>query len=124
MAVYVDDMHRRARVGRITANWSHLLADTPAELRTFADRLGLNPEWLQHEGTYREHYDVTSVVRQKALDLGALPMAYPRGTGQHMNNKRATYLHTCVSPCNCDIPAILEAARTDLEARRAERTKP
>lgn len=27
-------------------------------------------------------------------------------------------------PCDCDIPAILEAARTDLEARRADRTKP
>lgn len=91
MTVYVDDMQRRARVGRITANWSHLMADTPAELRAFADRLGLKPEWIQHEGTHREHFDVTSPVRLKALDLGAEAMPYPRGTGKHIASKRETY---------------------------------
>lgn len=91
MTVYVDDMQRRARVGRITANWSHLLADTPDELRAFADRLGLNPAWIQHEGTHREHFDLTSPVRIKALALGAVPMSYPRGTGRHIADKRATY---------------------------------
>lgn len=94
MTVYVDDMQRRARVGRITANWSHLLADTPAELREFAARLGLNPSWIQHEGTYREHFDLTSAVRLKALQLGAQPISYPRGTGKHMAEKRSTYTNT------------------------------
>lgn len=92
MSVYVDDMHRRARVGRITANWSHLMADTPAELREFAARLGLNPDWIQKEGTHREHFDVTSNVRAKALELGAEPMSYPRGTGKHITEKRETYV--------------------------------
>jgi hypothetical protein len=91
MTVYVDDMQRRARVGRITANWSHLMADTSTELREFAAKLGLNPDWIQHEGTYREHFDVTSTVRMRALELGAVPITYPRGTGKHIAEKRATY---------------------------------
>lgn len=91
MTVYVDDMRRRARVGRITGNWSHLMADTPTELRDFARLLGLNPDWIQHDGTHREHFDVTDKVREDALQLGAWPMAYPRETGQHLNDKRDTY---------------------------------
>lgn len=91
MTVYVDDMQRRARVGRITANWSHLMADSPAELRSFASLLGLNPGWIQHPGTHREHFDVTSPVRMRAIELGAQPMSYPRETGRHISGKRTTY---------------------------------
>lgn len=32
MTVYVDDMRRPATVGRISARWSHLTADTREEL--------------------------------------------------------------------------------------------
>lgn len=89
MTVYVDDMRRRARVGQITANWSHLMADTSEELRAFAQALGLNPEWIQHAGTHREHFDLTDTVRAKALAIGAQPMSYPRETGQYMTERRA-----------------------------------
>lgn len=41
MTVYVDDMRVPARVGRINARWSHLMADTDEELHEFAARLGL-----------------------------------------------------------------------------------
>jgi hypothetical protein len=41
MTVFVDDMRRPARVGRITADWSHLYADSDDELHAFAARLGL-----------------------------------------------------------------------------------
>jgi uncharacterized protein DUF4031 len=59
MTVYVDNMLRPARVGRIHSRWSHLLADTHTELMAFAEQLGLRPEWLQHPGSYREHFDLT-----------------------------------------------------------------
>ena len=59
MTVYVDNMHRYARVDRgsgrvVTGRWSHLLADDSAELAGFAARLGLRPEWIQFPGTARE----------------------------------------------------------------------
>lgn len=41
MTVYVDDMNRAGRVGRISSRWSHLYADTHAELEDFARQLGL-----------------------------------------------------------------------------------
>ena len=76
MTVYVDDMHRRATVGRITATWSHLMADTTEELNAFAKELGLNPAWIQDAGRPTEHYDVVQAKRQQALALGAMPIQY------------------------------------------------
>ena len=89
MTVWVDDMARPARVGRNLGHWSHLFADTHDELVAFARKLGLRREWIQHEGTHREHFDVTSMVRRKALDYGAQPISYPRGTAELMARKRA-----------------------------------
>jgi len=88
VTVYVDNMRRHATVGRITANWSHLMADTSQELRDFAAQLGLKPEWIQHPGTHREHFDVTDTLRTKALASGARALTYPRGTGDYLNQKR------------------------------------
>lgn len=76
MTVYVDDYRRLARVGRLNARWSHLMADTTEELLTFADRLGLSPAWIQYPGDPREHFDVTGPKRALALRLGAVPIGY------------------------------------------------
>jgi hypothetical protein len=76
VTVYVDDMQMQATVGRITARWSHLQADTPEELARFARKLRLRPEWVQHPGTWKEHFDVTDSVREKAIALGAVPIGY------------------------------------------------
>ena len=89
MSVYVDDMRRRARLGRWPANWSHLMADTPAELAKFAGDLGLSVDWLQHAGSHREHYDVTDQTRRRAIELGAVPISYPRGTAELLARKKA-----------------------------------
>lgn len=91
MTVYVDDMRRRATLGRWPANWSHLFADSSAELVAFAHRLSLKRAWLQHEGTYQEHYDVTDTVRKIAIDLGAVPISYPRGTAELLARKRGAH---------------------------------
>lgn len=88
MTVYVDDMQRRARVGRITANWSHLMADTHEELVEMANLLRLRPEWIQHPGTHREHFDVTETKRVEAIRLGAVEITYPRQTGALMTQRR------------------------------------
>ncbi|QOT19580.1 DUF4031 domain-containing protein [Paenarthrobacter sp. YJN-5] len=75
MAVYVDSMRMRATVGRITANWSHLTADTTEELVEFAARLGLKRSWIQNPGhIWKEHFDVTDSKRDLAIKLGAKPI--------------------------------------------------
>lgn len=89
MTVYVDDMRRPADLTGRPARWSHLMADTHDELMQAALDLGLRSEWIQHEGTYREHFDVTETVRQRAIAAGiAQPMPYPRGTGELLARKR------------------------------------
>lgn len=87
MAVYVDDMRLPAKVGRIRGRWSHLMADSTAELDAFAARLGMRTAWRQHSGTPREHYDVTDTVRALALRLGAVPITY-RQSGELVVAKR------------------------------------
>lgn len=88
MTVYVDDMLRQATVGRIRSRWSHMLADTHAELMAMADEMGLRPEWLQHPGTHREHFDLTEGKRLQALGFGAVAITYPRGTARVLAAKR------------------------------------
>lgn len=76
MTVYVDDMRMRARVGRIEARWSHLMADTDEELHAFAARIGLRRRWAQHPGTALSHYDVTDSKRTQAIRAGAVPIGW------------------------------------------------
>lgn len=79
MTVYVDDMQLGADVpnaGRIVrGNWSHLFADTIAELEAFARMLGLRPEWQQNSSGF-VHYDVVNSRRSQAIRLGARPVPY------------------------------------------------
>lgn len=90
MTVYVDDMRRRAHVGRGRPGvWSHLFADTSAELKDFARQLSLRPDWIQHPGTHREHFDVTETVRGLAVRLGAMEISYPRGTADLLARRKA-----------------------------------
>jgi hypothetical protein len=90
MAVYVDDFHTPARVGGLTARWSHLIADSRDELHAFAERLGLRREWFQDpvingkpprpqpgsRAAEGWHYDVTESKRREALQLGAKAISW------------------------------------------------
>jgi len=67
MAVYIDDEQIPWR-GKV---WCHMVADTPEELHSFAQRLGLRRSWFQEESRY-PHYDLTLSMRVKALGLGAI----------------------------------------------------
>lgn len=42
-----------------------------AELVTFARRIGLRPEWIQHAGRPTEHFDLTAGKRAAAVRAGA-----------------------------------------------------
>mgnify|MGYP001617983659 CR=1 FL=1 len=88
MTVYVDDMRRKARVGRINGVWSHLVADTHDELVAFAvGKLGMWASWIQEAGTELEHFDVTDSVRAKAIRLGAVEITYPHGIAEVVARK-------------------------------------
>ncbi len=63
MSVYVDDFRIPFR-GRVMC---HMLADTDAELREMADRIGMQQRW--HQG---DHFDIDSDMRTRAIAHGAM----------------------------------------------------
>ncbi|GAA4522453.1 hypothetical protein GCM10023191_101690 [Actinoallomurus oryzae] len=77
MTVYVDDARIPATVGTLTANWSHLFADTQAELHEFAAGIGLQRAWFQPGTAYGDrpspywNYAVTDNKRRQAIRAGA-----------------------------------------------------
>ena len=75
MAVYVDDMF--ATYGRM--KMCHLFADSTDELLAFVDKIGVQRKWIQHAGTYREHFDICTSKRNMALLSGAVAITYPEG---------------------------------------------
>jgi len=89
VTVYVDDWRQQATVGHVSGRWSHLLADTEAELHTFATRLGLRRVWFQehHRHPARHHYDLTEPLRREAIALGAVPLPW-REVGRMIRARR------------------------------------
>ena len=64
--LYVD--HARIPYGRMLM--SHLLADTPEELREMARKLEI-ARHIQYPGTPKEHLDVSESKRAGAIRMGA-----------------------------------------------------
>jgi Protein of unknown function (DUF4031) len=83
MPVYVDDMEAPFR-GMIMC---HMLADTHEELMAMAALLRLDPAWLQHPGTPKEHFDISLGKKRLALARGALPITWDEA-GAHVARKR------------------------------------
>lgn len=82
MTVYVDNFRRPATVGRVRGRWSHLTADTPAELHELAEQIGLDRAWFQARCKHGPcptvdgvcahfHYDVVDRKRAEAIAAGA-----------------------------------------------------
>lgn len=65
MAVYVDD----ARIPWRGRRWSHLVADTAAELHSAAAALGI-PRRGAHERGRTLHYDLPDEWRERAIAAG------------------------------------------------------
>jgi hypothetical protein len=80
MTVFVDDFRVQARVGRLSARWSHLTVEPDgdlAELHAFAARIGLKRSWFQGPPKHRHpHYDVTESKRQEAIAAGAVAITW------------------------------------------------
>ena len=53
---------------------SHLLADSPEELRQAETALGLPSGSIQYPGTPKEHLDVSERKRTLAIAMGAKPV--------------------------------------------------
>lgn len=70
MSVYVDDAFIPYR-GMLM---SHMMADTPAELRAMARAIDVDQKHIQQEGTPREHFDICKSKRQAAIRKGAIPV--------------------------------------------------
>ena len=68
MAVYVDDA--REPLGPMLI--CHLVADTPAELRSMAKRLDISTHWIRHQGSGHEHLDLCLSKRRQAILCGAI----------------------------------------------------
>ncbi len=77
MAVYVDDV----RIPWKGDKWSHLTADTEAELHEFAQSIGLASAWFQPSSTRPEahHYDVNESKRSQAILAGAVAETWRDG---------------------------------------------
>ena len=90
MTVYIDDARIWGRSSRTrrSVRYSHLFADTQAELIDFAARLGMHDSWIRSPGTYREHFVVTETKRQQALILGARSIPYRLGTAELLRNRK------------------------------------
>lgn len=71
MAAYVDN----ARIPYRGMLMSHLIADTPAELRAMARRIGVAERWVQFAGTPKEHLDICASRREKVIAAGAIPVS-------------------------------------------------
>jgi hypothetical protein len=72
MSVYVDDMRTPYRGMKM----SHMLADTHDELLAMADKIGMQRRWIQHEGTYKEHFDISLTKRALAISHGAVAITW------------------------------------------------
>lgn len=68
MSVYVDDMY--APFGSMVM--CHMWADTHAELLAMATTIGVAHRWLQHPGTWKEHFDIAKSKRRLAIAAGAV----------------------------------------------------
>jgi len=80
MTVYVDDM--RASFGRM--KMCHMIADTDAELRAMADKIGVAQRW--HQG---DHFDIALTKRTLAVQNGAVEISW-RQAGCMIARRKAT----------------------------------
>lgn len=117
MTVYVDNMFRPAQITGRPAKWSHMFADSTAELLAFARRLGLRSDWIQHAGTHREHFDVTTTVRTEAVRLGAVEITYPGDVGDLMERRRSECKCKRLPECRwSDMTRVIPPAVSDNDA--------
>ena len=96
MAAYVDPLFASGpRPGWPWRQSCHLWADDLVELMTFAQRIGLHPEWLQEKPGGLPHFDLHPARRRAAVAAGALEVSletlrdcFRRGQGVGMRHPK------------------------------------
>jgi hypothetical protein len=84
MSVYVDPaMHPFGRM-----IMCHMTADTTEELLAMADEIGVQRKWIQHAGTWKEHFDICKAKRALAVQQGAVELNTIRQAGEHIKARR------------------------------------
>lgn len=73
--IYVDELIHPWRGKK----WCHLMADDTNELHTFAQSIGLKPEWFQSHAV-QPHYDIVESYRIKAIAKGAVEITTEQST--------------------------------------------
>jgi hypothetical protein len=68
MPVYIDDYE--APFGNM--KMCHMVADTTPELLAMVDKIGVQRKWIQHPGSYKEHFDICLSKKKKAVAAGAI----------------------------------------------------
>lgn len=68
MTIYVDDM----QCSYHNMIMCHMGADTTKELNNMADKIGVKRKWIQHKGTWREHFDICLTKKKLAIKYGAI----------------------------------------------------
>ena len=74
MTCYVDDMN--TPFGRMVM--CHLIADSTDELLRMVRLIGVNPKWIQHVGTYKEHFDISLGKKKLAIEHGAQEISFTK----------------------------------------------
>jgi hypothetical protein len=72
---------------------AHLIStlETPwstEEILEFGARIDLRPEWLQHRGHWKEHFDLFDEGILRARDAGALEVARRRMAEMNLRRQR------------------------------------
>lgn len=83
MTVYVDDA--KNDFGRM--KMCHLLADTTEELLALVDAIGISRKWIQHQGTWKEHFDISQTKRVLAIEAGARPVTARQMAAMQMRRR-------------------------------------
>ena len=91
MPIYVDPLQRTIRNRRWRhTEGCHMISDGTTEaLIAFALQLGLKREWLQDQGTYREHFDLTAGKREEAVRKGAHELSVKDFVGMLQKKREA-----------------------------------
>ena len=84
MAVYLDNM--QAGFGNMIM--CHMAADTTQELLDMAKSIGVQAKWIQHPGTWKEHFDICQSKRKLAIANGAIEISQ-RDLALKLNSKKA-----------------------------------
>lgn len=71
MTVYVDD--KQIPYGRM--KMCHVGADSKEELLEMMTKIGIDHKYIQQEGNWREHFDISQAKKKLAVKFGAIEVS-------------------------------------------------